>query len=96
MCGKGVGGTGVKFYSSPSSFPGSCFFLPRGRKGEDPGNEVDESRNEEEIMATDLAGILKQKAKEAIDVYSSDLYDLNKRIWEKPELNFKESMLTSN
>ena len=47
-------------------------------------------------MATDLAGILKQKAKEAIDVYSSDLYDLNKRIWEKPELNFKESMLTSN
>ena len=90
VCGKGVGGTGVKFYSSPSSFPGSCFFLPRGRKGEDPGNEVDESRNEE-IMATDLAGILKQKAKEAIDVYSSDLYDLNKRIWEKPELNFKET-----
>ena len=88
---QGGGGTGVKFYSSPSSFPGSCFFLPRGRKGEDPGNEVDESRNEEEIMATDLAGILKQKAKEAIDVYSSDLYDLNKRIWEKPELNFKET-----
>ena len=57
VSGKGVGGTGVKFYSSPSSFPGSCFFLPRGRKGEDPGNEVDESRNEEEIMAaTDLAG----------------------------------------
>ena len=43
------------------------------------------------MAATDLAGILKQKAKEAIDVYSSDLYDLNKRIWEKPELNFKET-----
>ncbi|KAJ7337249.1 hypothetical protein OS493_010106 [Desmophyllum pertusum] len=36
------------------------------------------------------AEILKQKAKEAIDVYSDDLYDLNKSIWENPELSFQE------
>ncbi|XP_022802459.1 peptidase M20 domain-containing protein 2-like [Stylophora pistillata] len=42
-------------------------------------------------MATDLEGNLKQRAKEAIDVHSSDLYDLSKRIWEKPELNFTET-----
>ena len=34
--------------------------------------------------------ILKQKAKEAIDSYSDELYGLSKRIWEKPELNFQE------
>ena len=37
------------------------------------------------------AEILKQKAKEAIDIYSAELYDLNKRIWENPELSFKET-----
>lgn len=42
-------------------------------------------------MASDQAEILKQKAKEAIDVYSSELYDLNKNIWENPELCFKEA-----
>ena len=42
-------------------------------------------------MATDQAEILKQNAKEAIDTYSSDLYDLNKSIWENPELSFKET-----
>ena len=42
-------------------------------------------------MAGSLAEILKQKAKEGIDTYSTDLYDLNKRIWENPELNFKET-----
>ena len=34
--------------------------------------------------------ILKQKAKEAIDSYSDELYGLSKRIWQKPELNFQE------
>ena len=42
-------------------------------------------------MATDQAEILKQKAKEAIDAYSPDLYDLNKSIWENPELCFEET-----
>ena len=42
-------------------------------------------------MASDQAEVLKQKAKEAIDVYASDLYDLNKSIWENPELGFKET-----
>ena len=42
-------------------------------------------------MANDQAEILKQKAKEAIDNYSSELYDLNKSIWENPELCFKET-----
>ena len=42
-------------------------------------------------MASDLAAILKQKAKEAIDAHSADLYDLNKKIWENPELCFKET-----
>ena len=28
------------FLDSPTSFPGSSLFLPRGRKREDPGNEV--------------------------------------------------------
>ncbi|KAJ7337247.1 hypothetical protein OS493_010104 [Desmophyllum pertusum] len=42
-------------------------------------------------MASDQAEILKQKAKEAIDVYSTDLYELNKSIWENPELAFKET-----
>ena len=35
--------------------------------------------------------ILKQKAKEAIDIYSSELYALNRCIWENPELAFKET-----
>ena len=42
-------------------------------------------------MASDLAAILKQKAKEAIYVHSADLYDLSKKIWENPELCFKET-----
>ena len=42
-------------------------------------------------MASNQAEILKQKAKEAIDVHSSELYDLNKSIWENPELCFKET-----
>ena len=42
-------------------------------------------------MESDQAEILKQKAKEVIDVYSSELYDLNKSIWENPELCFKET-----
>ena len=42
-------------------------------------------------MASDQVEILKQKAKEAIDVSSSELYDLNKSIWENPELCFKET-----
>ena len=41
-------------------------------------------------MACYQAEVLKQKAKEAIDIYSADLYGLNKTIWEKPELCFKE------
>ena len=41
-------------------------------------------------MASGDADILKQKAKEAIDIYSPELYDLNKSIWENPELGFKE------
>ena len=39
---------------------------------------------------TSMEEILKQKAKEAIDSYSDELYGLSKRIWEKPELNFQE------
>ena len=42
-------------------------------------------------MASDQAKVLKEKAKEAIDVFSPDLYDLNKSIWENPELAFQES-----
>ena len=42
-------------------------------------------------MASDLAAILKQKAKEVINIHSADLYDLNKKIWENPELSFKET-----
>ena len=42
-------------------------------------------------MASAEANILKQKAKEAIDIYSPELYDLNKSIWENPELAFKET-----
>ena len=42
-------------------------------------------------MSGDEAEILKQKAKEAIDSYSADLYDLSKKIWENPELCFKET-----
>ena len=42
-------------------------------------------------MASGEADILKQKVKEAIDIYSPELYDLNKSIWENPEFAFKES-----
>ena len=42
-------------------------------------------------MAGSQSEILKRKAKEAIDAHSTDLYDLNKRIWENPELCFKET-----
>ena len=35
--------------------------------------------------------VLKQKAKEAVDVYSTELYSLSKRIWENPELCFQET-----
>ena len=42
-------------------------------------------------MASDLAVILKQKAKEAINVHSADLYDLNKKIWENPDVCLKET-----
>ena len=38
----------------------------------------------------DNAVELKLKAKEAIDSNSAELYDLNKKIWENPELCFKE------
>ena len=38
----------------------------------------------------DNAVELKQKVKEAIDSNSTELYDLNKKIWENPELCFKE------
>ena len=39
-------------------------------------------------MADELAEILKEKAKQAIGVHSSDLYDLSKGIWKNPQLNF--------
>jgi len=42
-------------------------------------------------MVDDQAAALKQCAIEAIDQRSSELYDLNKRIWKNPELSFKES-----
>ena len=42
-------------------------------------------------MADELAEILKEKAKQAIGVHSSDLYDLSKGIWKNPQLNFKET-----
>ena len=42
-------------------------------------------------MADDQAAALKQSAIEAIDQHSSELYDLNKRIWGNPELSFKET-----
>ena len=42
-------------------------------------------------MASDLVRILKEKAKEAIDIYSPELYELNKSIWENPELALQES-----
>ena len=38
----------------------------------------------------DQAEILKKKAIEAVDLFSSELYDLNKSIWENPELGFEE------
>ena len=42
-------------------------------------------------MADDqLVDVLKQKAKEAIDQHSAELYDLSKRILKNPELAFKE------
>ena len=41
-------------------------------------------------MASSHAEILKQKAKEAIDIHSSELHNLNRCIWENPELAFKE------
>jgi len=42
-------------------------------------------------MADDQVTSLKQRAIEAINQRSSELYDLNKRIWENPELSFKET-----
>jgi len=42
-------------------------------------------------MADSQTEILKQKAKEAIDTHSTELYDLNQCIWENPELAFQES-----
>jgi len=42
-------------------------------------------------MADSQTEILKQKAKEAIDIHSAELYDLNRCIWENPELAFQES-----
>ena len=49
-------------------------------------------RNVIKIIEMDASGgeILKQKAKEVIDIYSSELYDLNRCIWENPEFGFKE------
>ena len=41
-------------------------------------------------MADDQVAELKQRAIEAINLHSLELYDLNKRIWENPELAFKE------
>ena len=41
-------------------------------------------------MADIQMEIMKQKAKQAIDAHSAELYGLNKTIWENPELNFKE------
>ncbi|XP_068722624.1 xaa-Arg dipeptidase-like [Montipora capricornis] len=41
-------------------------------------------------MASSQAELLKQKAKEAIDIHSSELHNLNRCILENPELAFKE------
>ena len=41
-------------------------------------------------MAASDAEVLKEKAKEAIDTYSSELFDLNRCIWQNPELGFNE------
>ena len=41
-------------------------------------------------MASDQVKILKEKAKEAIDIYSPELYELNKSVWENPELGLQE------
>ena len=41
-------------------------------------------------MASDQVKVLKEKAKEAIDIYSPELYELNKIVWENPELGFQE------
>ena len=41
-------------------------------------------------MAESEAEVLKEKAKEAIDTYSSELFDLNRCIWQNPELGFNE------
>ena len=41
-------------------------------------------------MADDQVAELKQRAIEAINLHSLELYDLNKSIWENPELAFKE------
>ena len=42
-------------------------------------------------MAHNQVGVLKQKAQEAIDQLSAELYNLNKRILKNPELAFKET-----
>ena len=42
-------------------------------------------------MVNEQAAALKQRSIEAIDEHSSELYDLNKRIWGNPELAFKET-----
>ena len=41
-------------------------------------------------MTASDAEVLKEKAKEAIDTYSSELFDLNRCIWQNPELGFNE------
>ena len=41
-------------------------------------------------MAESDGEVLKEKAKEAIDTYSSELFDLNRCIWQNPELGFNE------
>ena len=39
----------------------------------------------------EVVAVLKQRSIEAIERYSSELYDLNKSIWGNPELSFKET-----
>ncbi|CAH3042218.1 unnamed protein product [Pocillopora meandrina] len=41
-------------------------------------------------MESDQVKVLKEKAKEAIDIYSPELYELNKSVWENPELGLQE------
>lgn len=41
-------------------------------------------------MAASSAETLKKRAAEAIDSLSSELWDLNNKIWKNPELGFKE------